>query len=232
MRYRYERKYFLSAQTADILRRRVAAVLHPDNHSGGAYTVNNLYLDDRYDSFYYDKLHGSLERDKYRARYYNNDMTFIRLERKHKHGELSYKESASLTVREYEALLACDFSFTLESENKLLQSLGMLHRLRVLRPAALFSYWREAYVYAPGNVRITFDSRIAENELSGAGDIEGSFGVMEVKYDSFLPPIIAGLLSGVPITQTDMSKYCYVREKGRSLYVEQIARTLGQPIPG
>lgn len=233
MQYRYERKFFLSEQTADILKRRVKAVMRPDTHSGGAYTVHNLYLDDRYDSFYQQKLIGSLVRDKYRARFYNDDRSFIRLERKHKVGEMSYKESAPLTEDQYGALLLGRMDFTLESDHKVLQTLGTLHRLRGLRPTAVFTYWREAYVYDPGNVRVTFDSRIAELEIAGAADgIGGTFGVLEVKYDRFLPPVISGLLSGLPLVQTEMSKYCFVREKGRSSYAGQTAGTHFQPVSG
>lgn len=228
MRFRYEKKYLLSNQAAETLKRRVSAVLSPDSHSGGVYTVHNLYLDDLNDSFYREKSRGSLIRDKYRARFYNGDLSFIRLERKHKEGELSYKESAALTEGQYHDLLAGRLDFTLDSPDPLLSALGTLHRLRGMRPAAAFTYRREAYVYPTGNVRVTFDSGIAEDELPKTAG--GARGVLEVKYDHFLPSVISGLLSGVTLAQTEMSKYGYVREKGRLLYVGLPEGTLIQPL--
>lgn len=209
MQYRHERKYILSPRSAELLRRRISAVMLPDSHSGGMYTVHNLYLDDQYDSFYREKLSGAMVRDKYRARFYNGDLSFIRMERKHKNGDLSYKQSAVLTEGQYASLLAGRVDFAPDEPDPLLREIGNLHRLRALRPAAVFSYQREAYVYAPGNVRVTFDSRIGTDEIAGAGDSL----IMELKYDQFLPDVIAVLLNGIPIARTEMSKYGYVRGK-------------------
>ena len=69
-----------------------------------------------------------------------------------------------------------------------------------LRPRVLVSYVREPYVYAAGNVRVTFDSNIRtslfqRDFLNGAlpdiiaTDAPGDI-ILEVKYDAFLPEII------------------------------------------
>ena len=69
-----------------------------------------------------------------------------------------------------------------------------------LRPRVLVSYVREPYVYAAGNVRVTFDSNIRtslfqRDFLDGAlpdiiaTDAPGDI-ILEVKYDAFLPEII------------------------------------------
>ena len=220
MRYRHEHKFFLNSHTAAVLRGRASAVMRPDSHSGGIYTVNNIYLDDMYSSFYYAKLIGGFSRDKYRIRFYNGDLSFIRLERKVKDGSLSYKQSAKLTLEQYEMLRAGDFDFTLTSDNPLLEKLGTLHRLKNMRPAAEYSYIREAYVYPAGNVRVTFDSRIGENVPGLApvmGEPLGNSGMVEVKFDSFLPSVIADLLHGLPLLRTEMSKYAYVYEHERRM---------------
>lgn len=209
MQYRHERKYVLNPRTAELLRRRVEAVMQPDPHNEGVYTVHNLYLDDQYDSFYHEKLCGCMVRDKYRARFYNGDLGFIRMERKHKNGELAYKESARLTKEQYADLLAGRVDFAPDDPSPVLREIASLHRLRSLRPAAVYSYKREAYIYGPGNVRVTFDSGIGTDEVHGAGDSL----ILEVKYDRFLPSVIDGLLTGVPIARTEMSKYGYVRGK-------------------
>lgn len=77
-------------------------------------------------------------------------------------------------------------------------------RCQRLRPRLLVSYVREPYVYAPGNVRVTFDSQI-RTSLYGRGFLPGRISdvaasdspgdvVLEVKYDAFLPEIISCLL--------------------------------------
>ena len=217
MNYRNELKFFMNAHTAAVLRGRAAAVMRPDAHSGGIYVVNNLYLDDQYNSFYHDKAGNSFRRDKYRVRFYNGDLSFIRFERKHKDGELSYKESAVITEEEYHDMTKGDLSFALRSEHPLWQKAAVLHRLRRLRPSAAFSYTREAYVYGPGNVRVTFDSHIVQDVMTpepDRGGPPGRGGMLEVKFDRFLPSVIKELLDGLPLARTEMSKYCYSRERG------------------
>jgi len=217
MQYRNELKFFMNSQTAAVIKRRVSAVMLKDRHSGGVYKVNNLYLDDMYDTFYHEKIHNSFSRDKYRVRFYNNDLSFIRFENKHKDGELSYKHSIRMTEDEYRRISSGDMEFLKDSEHPLWQKVAALHRLRRLRPAAAFSYTREAYTYAPGNVRITFDSDIRPDALTPepyAGDHPGTGGMLEVKFDRFLPAVIGDMLQGMPLEHTAMSKYCYSRERG------------------
>jgi hypothetical protein len=189
--------------------------MRPDSN-GGVYVVNNLYLDDRYNSFYNEKFVGGLSRDKYRVRFYNGDLSFIRFENKHKDGTLSYKKSVKMTEEEYRSIENGDFDFVLRSDHPLWMKVAVLHRTRQLRPAAAYSYTREAYTYAPGNVRVTFDSNIRQdlpypepNRVAPPG--EG--GMLEVKFDHFLPSVISDLLHGLPLARTEMSKYCYSWER-------------------
>jgi len=217
MQYRNEHKYILSNHTAELLRRRISAIMKPDKHSGGVYTVNNLYLDDQYDTFYNEKQVGSYSRDKYRVRYYNNDLSFIRFENKHKDGNLSYKKSVELSENELDAIKAGEFDFAFESDNPIWQSVSAIHRGRRLRVAAVFSYIREAYVYELGDVRITFDSTIRPESLTPQPYPNAPLAlnpVMEVKYTGFMPSVISGMLHGMPLVRTELSKYCYIRERG------------------
>jgi len=216
-KYRNELKFFMNSHTALILKQRFAAVMRPDSHSGGVYQVNSLYLDDMYDTFYNEKAHNAYSRDKYRVRFYNNDLSFIRFENKHKDGELSYKTSVVLTKDEYHSIADGDMTFILRSEHPLWQKVANLHRLRNLRPAVVFTYTREAYVYAPGNVRVTFDSNIYTDTMTptpGNDAPPGATGMLEVKFDRFLPSVIKEMLDGQALVQTAISKYCYVRERG------------------
>jgi len=209
-------KFILSTQTAELLKRRISPIMSRDSHSSGTYIVNNLYLDDQYNTFYHEKQVGSYSRDKLRVRYYNNDLSFIRFENKHKDGELAYKESVKITESELKSIIDGDFGFASQSEHPLWQKVSVIHRTRRLRPAAAFSYTREAYVYEISDVRITFDTAIRPDSLLPVHSINTPIdegGVMEVKYSSFLPSTIAMLLNGLPLTRTEFSKYCYIRER-------------------
>lgn len=223
MRFRHENKYLINDHTAEILRARAAGVMQPDKH-GSSYIVNNLYLDDRYDSFYHGKYYGRLIRDKYRLRFYNNNKSFIRLERKHKEGIRAYKETMPVSEEQYQKIQQGDMSFILNEDAPLWQILANIHRLKILRPTAIFAYKREAYVYDAGNVRFTFDSppfdfgeRIPlfyEPLTSTFGSEDYAPMLLEVKYTNFLPDIIKRILNGLPLAHTSISKYCTVRERG------------------
>ena len=222
MRFRFEQKFLINSYTAAVLKDRVRRIMRPDSNSKeGSYIVNNLYFDDIYDSFYYAKQHGKLIRDKYRLRHYNNDLSYIRLERKHKKGLQVSKVSVMVTEEQYGLCLAGDLSFIDHAQEGLWQNLGIIKRLRGLRTTAVFAYSREVYVYDPGTVRITFDSPpfgdgVYRNDHLTLAYGENSYAplLLEVKYTGFLPEIIKQLLSGLLLTRTNMSKYCIARERG------------------
>lgn len=83
---------------------------------------------------------------------------------------------------------------------------------------------REPYVYAAGNVRVTFDSHIRTSLFQGkfsdgalpdicATDAPGDV-ILEVKYDAFLPEIIRSLLQSEELRQQAFSKYGACRRFG------------------
>jgi hypothetical protein len=196
MRFRYERKYILDEGTALIFKKRVAAVLPPDAHNGGRYRVHNLYFDDMYRSAYLAKQNGAFYRDKFRLRYYNGDMSFIRLEHKHKEGELSSKRSVVVSPEEYDELASGGLPPGLEGREPIGPVFTRLYHIKRLRPFVAYTYLREAFAHPAGDTRITFDS-----------DVPGGLSVMELKYTGFLPCFVPELLTGLPLSQVEASKY-------------------------
>ena len=93
-----------------------------------------------------------------------------------------------------------------------------------LKPRVLVSYVREPYIYAPGNVRITFDSQIrtslySQNFLTGdVNDISATDTpedmLLEVKYDAFLPGVIQDMIQIKDVRQEAFSKYGACRRYG------------------
>lgn len=89
MQFRHEYKYQISYADYYTLRSRLRTVMRQDAHAGteGTYRIRSLYFDNLFDKALREKLDGVDNREKFRIRYYNNDVSFIRLEKKIKqHG--------------------------------------------------------------------------------------------------------------------------------------------------
>ena len=89
--YRHEYKYIISAQSAELLKRRLPCMMARDPHAGesGQYTIRSLYFDDPNFSAFDEKMAGLRDRVKYRLRCYNYNRDFIRLEKKEKQKDVT-----------------------------------------------------------------------------------------------------------------------------------------------
>ena len=197
---RHELKHQISLQEDLVLAGRLRRLFHHDAHAGtdGTYRITSLYFDTPYDAALREKLDGVDRREKFRLRYYGERPDFLKLEKKFKVNGLCGKRSARLTWSEAERLLSGEDAFLLERGEPLLSEL--YHKLRgtLLRPRTVVCYDREAFLYAPGNVRVTLD-----RDLRTCGDSAGFLSpgafplrplegvtVLEVKYDAFLPDLV------------------------------------------
>lgn len=217
-RLRHEEKHQVNLREALVLSRRLEKLFPRDPHAGpeGSYQVVSLYYDDPYDTALRQKLDGMNRREKFRLRYYGKEPAFFKLEKKYKVKGLCGKGSCRLSREEGERLLRRDFAFLLEKEEPLAREFYAKLR-RGLAPKTVVRYTREAFLYAPGNVRVTLDWDIR----AGAPEqflipkkllpALGGLAVVEVKYDAFLPEIVK-LAVQVPNRQgTACSKYALCR---------------------
>ena len=217
-RLRHEEKHQVNLREALVLSRRLEKFFLRDPHAGadGSYQVVSLYYDDPYDTALRQKLDGVDRREKFRLRYYGKDPGFFQLEKKYKVKGLCGKRAVRLSREEGERLLKRDFAFLLYKEEFLAQEFYTKLR-RGLSPKTVVRYTREAFLYAPGNVRVTLDGDIR----AGAPEqflipqkllpALGGLAVVEVKYDAFLPEIVK-LAAQVPNRQgTACSKYALCR---------------------
>jgi hypothetical protein len=213
-KFRHERKYHLTEADAMLVRQRVSYVLAPDKNAGGPYRVSSVYFDDAHNTSLHQKRNGVFLRDKWRLRFYNNSLKLIHLERKHKRGELARKEHAPVTEEQYMELCGADFRCAARQKDPVWKAFYARHLLGRMRPVVTVDYDREAFSYVPGNVRLTFDTNlraaIPGSGYSAAVDT-GGLMILELKYDSFLPAVVAGLLSGIQFTQLAISKYVMAR---------------------
>lgn len=224
--YRHELKYQIRFSDYLAVRQRLRPVMKPDEHvrADGRYMVRSVYFDNAEDKVLREKINGFPKREKFRIRYYNDDLSFLVLEKKMKYNNLCRKEDVRLTETECRALFAGKTEWMLPHPSGLVRELYCRIRGQQLRPRVLVSYIREPYVYEAGNVRVTFDSQI-RSTLFHTGFLEETVSdirvaeepgdmVMEIKYDAFLPDIISYLLQTEGIRQQAYSKYGACRRFG------------------
>lgn len=218
---RHEIKFFLSATDALWLSSRFAAVLARDCNAGpeGNYMVRSLYLDDVFDSAFYDKVAGAPSRDKYRLRMYNLDDRMILLERKRKLGDLIQKDSAQISRRMAERIVSGDPSGFEKVDSPLVRDLFRGMRTQLLRPAVLVDYAREAFCHPAENARVTIDRMLRAGPRTGLFDplvptipaLGADQAILEVKFDRMMPGEIAYLLRNAPASRSAISKYVACR---------------------
>lgn len=218
-KFRHEYKHIISAADFYMISARLNAAAKPDEHmKGDSYFVRSLYFDSYCDKALREKLDGVSCREKFRIRYYDFDDGFIRLEKKAKQNGLCQKSTAALSRKQTESIIAGDYDFLLDEQDTLLTEFYIKLTAEQLRPKTVVDYRRKAYVFPYGNVRITFD-----HDISSSFDTDGFFDartasvpasgdiVMEVKYDEFLPQIIADITQTNGRQRTSFSKYAAAR---------------------
>ncbi len=200
IKLRHELKHSINQGEDQLLASRLRKLFPHDKNadSHGSYRVSSLYFDTPTDKALRQKIDGVNCREKFRLRHYNGDLSFIRLEKKYKINGLCGKRSTRITAQQVEKLLAGDIAFLLESGDPLLQELYSKMKGQLLAPRTIVTYDREAFLYEPGNVRITIDrnlrtgldSRDFLNPQLHHAPVSDGVAVLEVKYDEFLPEIV------------------------------------------
>lgn len=90
MIYRHELKHRVNIADYYILRNRLKYLMDLDPHGdeNGMYLIRSLYFDNAEDKALREKIDGVDNREKFRIRFYNNDKSYIRLEKKANVGAL------------------------------------------------------------------------------------------------------------------------------------------------
>jgi hypothetical protein len=221
MQFRHEYKHYINYFDYLILRSKLKAVMQPDlnTNEDGEYQIRSLYFDNYRDVALQDKISGINRREKFRIRCYNKDFSFINLEKKSKINGLCLKIKATITKHQAAAILAHDTDWMAKSEEPLVVEFYSKMKSGQLRPKTIVDYNREAFVYRPGNVRITIDRDIRTGLFStdlfnpdlptvATGDQQI---LLEVKYDQFIPEVIANIIQLDGRRQTAFSKYAASR---------------------
>ena len=221
-KYRHELKFKISNSAAEILKQKLSLILGKDKNAfykDGSYLIKSLYFDDIESNSYYEKMDGVLYRKKYRIRMYNNDDSFIRLEKKMKHNNYTAKEQMLISKDIYSKILDGRINEIDDAEGLLLEFLNEI-RTKKLIPSIIVGYHRTAFTYPISEVRITFDSLISsgrynydlfDNTMPSYVVDEVGKQVLEVKFNEVMPLHIAKLLNDIPACREAVSKFAICR---------------------
>lgn len=218
---RHEIKHSINTVEDYLLAMRLRKLFSHDKNAGsrGIYRVSSLYFDTPEDKALRQKIDGVNRREKFRLRYYNQNLSYLMLEKKIKVNGLCAKRSVALTIDQTKRILEGDIGFMLESKNPLLVELYSKMRGQLLRPKTVVCYEREAFVYQPGNVRITIDRNLRSGLYStdflntdlNYTNVSDALAVLEVKFDEFLPDIVKMAVQVPDCRANAFSKYAVCR---------------------
>jgi len=222
---RREIKQAISYPDYALLKSKLRHVMQLDKHAGmnGKYLIRSTYFDNFANKVLNEKKEGYINRDKYRVRIYDKSSAIINLERKSKRNNLTYKSKCAISQKEYEKMRSGETSWMEEDQRPLIRDLYQEMKYNQLKPVTVVDYEREAYIYAHGNVRITFDSKVQSSlrntdmfntKLPMVDVLEPNLVILEVKYDDYLPDMIKYLLQSVDTRAEAYSKYQLSRMYG------------------
>lgn len=225
LKFRHELKHYITIADYYAIRSRLKLIAKTDRYgdSNGAYKVRSLYFDTPENKALMEKINGINNREKFRLRYYNDDPSLVKLEKKSKINGLCTKQSVHITQEEGELMINGNIEWMINSGKPTLMELYTKIKNQLLRPKTIVHYLREAYIFAPGNVRITIDRDIRsglvsrdffhENLPTLSAQQLGTI-VLEVKFDNFLPEIIQDIIQTNTRRPTAISKYALCRIYG------------------
>lgn len=223
--YRVEDKYLVSERELLLLQAKLETILDKDQYQTGldGYNIASVYFDDYFDSCYREAENGIQMRKKYRIRVYDHSFETIKLEVKYKWNNRVMKKAQTISKMQMQELMEGQPLWGAQEDVE--QAISLFNvgiAKNMLRPKVIVEYDRTAFIYEPGNVRITLDRNIrASKDLQSFADQKNwicdsvfeNDCVLEVKYDEFLPGFIARVLENGNMIQTAYSKYRICRER-------------------
>lgn len=219
--FRKEVKYVISTEKFLRMKNYLEGLMAYDSYSGErGYRVRSLYFDSLNDQDFYDTIDGLMEKRKIRLRIYSHLDKKVKLEYKCKSGSDSLKYSLVISRQDAENMIAGDYQFLSKFDFPLARTIYMRLRSGSYMAKPIVEYHRLAYVYPVGNVRITYDTNVQASATPYAffDECPGLFpvmsldrGVLEVKYDVFLPGQIKEVIRTIDSSVVANSKYAQAR---------------------
>ncbi|MBU0577803.1 polyphosphate polymerase domain-containing protein [Patescibacteria group bacterium] len=232
---RFELKYILPFKSVPALKKDILSYALPDSYGDGdgRYMLSSLYYDSPDHRFYWEKVDGLKYRRKLRIRWYETsepliDDSQVFLEIKQRIDRVTQKKRIPLSYKD--ALLFCDSGIIPKydpEDEEALQEMESLLRLYNLRPTAITTYQRQAFVgthYDMG-FRLTFDTYVTYRQRNldlGESGYDGfivppDFVIMEIKTNERVPRWIADLVAKHQLQLIRVSKYCTGLDRAATL---------------
>jgi len=223
---RFEFKYLIPEALIPAIEGDLLAAGMKKDSAGNPYTVTSLYFDTPYFSDYNDKSGGFLRRKKVRARIYGQSLNALAspgiwLELKEKYDMRIFKRRVAITREEWQK-----FPYLLQNPRELLGRFGQPEqkifsefRFEMLRgtriPSVIVSYNRKAIskIIAGQKIRMTLDYGLKaarpslDLETRHSRKVMPGWGVLEVKYERFLPAYVNILIQKYSLQRDAYSKY-------------------------
>lgn len=227
--YRHELKFLCREQELYLIENKIRHICKLDANveTSGNYLIKSLYFDTYNDQCYFENQAGVDDRKKYRIRIYNNSTDIIKLECKYSFHNKKKKEMCGISRQQCEILMRGipgEIMPDMFSGQELLRCFLLEKNMNLLLPKVIVEYTRTPYVYAAGNVRITFDRTIRssfqvahflDDNITFRSILPTDIHILEVKYNEILPAAILELLTtGHSLSKTSFSKYSLCREYG------------------
>ena len=218
---RKEFKYILPLEKLRALSEKLDALMERDVYGDrGRYLVRSQYFDSIWDRDLLDNLNGVMEKRKIRLRVYSPEDQTAKLEYKCKSGDNGRKLSMTVTRQEASWLEAGRWEWLLEREEPLAAWLSFRMAGSAYLPKTIVEYQRLAYAGQINNTRITMDTQMRgtmfpcglfEKDPPYIPLMEPDVGILEIKYDYFLPDYLRGFLNTVDHLAESNSKYTRAR---------------------
>lgn len=218
---RKEIKYVVSQERFLMLKNTLDKVLERDRHGeGGRYMVRSQYYDSMWDQDLHDNLDGVAEKRKIRLRIYSIDTETVNLEYKCKSNTDGQKRGFLITRTEAKLMEQRSYDWLLKYENELALFLYAKMTQNVYIPKTIVEYQRLAYTNPISDVRITFDTNVRGSQYPyGLFEkipqyvplMKEDVGILEIKYNQFLPTPIRNIVDQIDRSAEASSKYSKAR---------------------
>ena len=227
---RFELKYLLTLQQAELFKTALKAYLKPDEHSDGHYALTSLYYDSPNLRCYWEKVDGVKFRRKLRIRRYETGKTLLPetpvfVEIKQRIDRVTQKRRVILPYAD--ALRLCNQREIPEhapDDRATIEEIYAFTWQYNLRPASIVRYLRQAFVGSDYDLglRVTFDTDLTAQtkplQLDAPPDgmlmLPANFTVMEIKVNERIPYWLTELVAAHNLQMVRVSKYCKSIEAG------------------
>ena len=228
-RQRFEQKYMLEEEQAQLVRQFVSAHLELDENGVGkpnfSYPVHSLYLDSPDLYTFWTTINGDKNRYKLRLRFYNDhEDSPVFFEIKRRMNNCILKQRGGVHKKAVERLLSGQFpdpSDLLRADGKSLVAIQNFVQFVTeigAVPQAHVAYQREAYVDPMSDrVRITFDRKVCteprhvisfDTAMKEPSMPFGDRVILELKFTDRFPNWLRELIERFGLMQCGAAKYC------------------------